>query len=56
MTVAKLIEKLKAMPQDLPVIVKYNDGSGCSTCGFGGETEMDIEGAYDLETRVELAS
>lgn len=55
MKVSDLIEALKVMPQDLPVIVKYNDGSGCSTCGYGGDTEMDIEGAYDLETRVELA-
>ncbi len=55
MTVAKLIEKLKKMPQDIPVIVRYNDGSGCSTCGFGGETDMTIYDVYDLETRVELA-
>lgn len=54
MTVAELIEKLKKMPQDVPVEVPTNDGSGCSTCGYGGEHQMRIRGVYDLETRVEL--
>jgi cold shock CspA family protein len=42
MTVAELIEKLKTMPQDLPVhIVHINDEGG-------GTLHEDIDGVFDI--------
>lgn len=35
MTVAELIERLKEMPQDMEVAVKYRDDGGC----YSGEDE-----------------
>ncbi len=55
MTVAELIEKLRTMPQDVPVECEYSGPGGCDTCGYGSGEESDIEHVLDLETRVVLS-
>ncbi len=55
MTVAELIIKLQAMPQEALVEIEYDGGDGCDTCGHGGETQSDLAKVIDLETRVVLS-
>ncbi len=53
MTVGELIEELKKYDPKLEVLMRYNNGMGCSTCGYGSEVTTE-PCVYDMETRIEL--